>query len=66
MKIWYANKLIKNLEISDPTMCVYQLIYYENDNDVPKYTIFYYAWNAVMHQGRWLCEAYVLCIVIHL
>ena len=50
MKIRLSNESVKNLEISDPTMCVYQLIYDKNDNDDTKYTIFYYAWNAIMHQ----------------
>ena len=65
MKIRLSNEYVKNLEISDPTMCVYQLIYDKNDNDDTKYTIFYYAWNAIMHQDIWFCEVYVPFVVIH-
>ena len=50
MKIRLSNESVKNLEISDPTMCVYQLIYDKNDNDDTKYTRYYYALKEIMHQ----------------
>ena len=35
----------------DPTTCVYQLIYDENEKDDTELIQFYYAWNRIMHQG---------------
>ena len=33
MKLQYANAFIQKFEMGDPTTRVYQLIYYEKDND---------------------------------
>ena len=36
MKIQYTNELIQNMKFGDPTTCVYQLIYDENDSNDKK------------------------------
>ena len=36
MKIQYANEFVQNLGMGDPTTCVYQFIYNENENDETK------------------------------
>ena len=36
MKIQYTNKSVQNLGLGDPTRCVYQIIYDENNNDDTK------------------------------
>ena len=33
MKIEYANELIINMELGDPTTCIYQFIFVENDRN---------------------------------
>ena len=33
MKIQYANEFVQKLGMGDPTTYVYQIIYYENEND---------------------------------
>ena len=42
MKIQYANNFVQKLGMGDPTICVYQLIYYEkakNDTQITQYFI---------------------------
>ena len=39
MKIQYANEFVQKLDMGDPTTCVYQIIYDENENDDKKNNI---------------------------
>ena len=64
MKITYANESVKNFGIGYPTTYFYQFICDENENFESKNKIFYYTWTGIMHQGRQLCGAYVICMVI--
>ena len=32
MKIQYSDRFVQNFGMGDPTTCVYQFIYYKNDN----------------------------------
>ena len=36
MKIQYLNETVQKIWIGDPTTCVYQIIYDENDSDETK------------------------------
>ena len=49
MKIQYANNFVHKLWMSDPTTCVYQIIYYEKDKNDTRVTQ-----NVMMH-GLVLC-----------
>ena len=49
----------------DPTACFYQIVFDENDINDTKIKQFYYAWNGIMHQVKYFCGTYVLCVFIH-
>ena len=46
MKIQYANELIQNMGLSDPTTCVYEFIFDENYSDDTK-SIQYFIMNGL-------------------